>query len=77
MSLVNWVDKDGNNLPDGADKDFKAGMFFSFELDEVHITDTGKGGYYGGYYWRLFEFGQFGPVWLSCWDKDDLVNYYS
>ena len=34
---------------------------FSFELDEVNIADTGKGGYYGGYYWRLFEFGQFGP----------------
>lgn len=76
VSMVNWVDKDGNNLPDGADQDFKAGMFFSFELDEAHITDTGKGGYYGGYYWRLFEFGQFGPIWLSCWDKDDLVNYY-
>lgn len=74
--MVNWVDKDGNNLPDGADQDFKSGMYFSFELDEVNITDTGKGGYYGGYYWRLFEFGQFGPIWLSCWDKDDLVNYY-
>ena len=76
VSMVNWVDKDGNNLPDGADKDFKAGMFFSFEIDEAHITDKCTGGYYGGYYWRLFEFGQFGPIWLSCWDKDDLVNYY-
>lgn len=76
VSMVNWVDKDGNDLPDGADQDFKAGMFFSFSGDEVNITDTGNGGYYGGYYWRQFEFGQFGPVWLSCWNKDDLVNYY-
>lgn len=76
VALVNWVDKDGNNLPDGVDQDFKAGMYFSFELDETHISDTGRGGYYGGYYYRQFEFGQFGPVWLSCWNKDDLVNYY-
>lgn len=76
VGLVNWVDKDGNNLPDGQDKDFKAGMYFSFEIDEAHITDTGEGGYYGGYYWRKFEFGQLGTVWLSCRDKDDLVNYY-
>ncbi|MCY7171794.1 peptidoglycan hydrolase [Streptococcus gallolyticus subsp. gallolyticus] len=76
VGLVNWVDENGNNLPDGQDKDFKAGMYFSFEIDEAHITDTGEGGYYGGYYWRKFEFGQFGTVWLSCRDKDDLVNYY-
>ena len=76
MGLVNWVDENGNNVPDGADKDFKPGMYFSFEIDEVHITDTGQGGYYGGWYWRKFEFGQFGTVWLSCRDKDDLVNYY-
>ena len=77
VGLVNWVDENGNNLPDGQDKDFKAGMYFSFEIDEAHITDTGEGGYYGGYYWRKFEFGQFGTVWLSCRDKDDLVNYYN
>lgn len=76
VSMVNWVDKDGNDLPDGADQDFKAGMFFSFAGDENNITDTGEGGYYGGYYYRRFEFGQFGTVWLSCWNKDDLVNYY-
>lgn len=76
VAMVNWVDANGNDLPDGADQDFKAGMFFSFKDDEVNITDTGIGGYYGGYYWRQFEFGQFGPVWLSCWNKDDLVNYY-
>lgn len=77
VSMVNWVDKDGNDLPDGADQDFKAGMFFSFAGDETNITDTGNGGYYGGYYYRQFEFGQFGTVWLSCWNKDDLVNYYN
>ena len=33
VSMVNWVDENGNNLPDGADQDFKAGMYFSFELD--------------------------------------------
>ena len=76
VGMVNWVDKDGNDLPDGADQDFKPGMFFSFAGDEANIVDTGTGGYYGGWYWRLFEFGQFGTVWLSCWDKDDLVNYY-
>lgn len=76
VSMVNWVDANGNDLPDGADQDFKAGMYFSFSGDEVNVTDTGNGGYYGGYYWRQFEFGQFGPVWLSCWNKDDLVNYY-
>ena len=76
VDMVNWVDKDGNDLPDGADQDFKAGMFFSFAGDENNITDTGEGGYYGGYYYRRFEFGQFGTVWLSCWNKDDLVNYY-
>lgn len=76
VSLVNWVDENGNNVRDGADQDFKAGMYFSFEIDEAHISDTGQGGYYGGYYFRKFEFGQFGTVWLSCWDKDDLVNYY-
>ena len=51
-------------------------MFFSFAGDESNITDMADGGYYGGYYYRHFEFGQFGTVWLSCWDKDDLVNYY-
>lgn len=76
VGLVNWVDENGNNVPDGADKDFKPGMYFSFELDEAHITDTGIGGFYGGWYWRKFEFAQFGTVWLSCRDKDDLVNYY-
>jgi hypothetical protein len=74
--MVNWVDKDGNDLPDGSDQDFKSGMYFSFAGDENNITDTGQGGYYGGYYYRRFEFGQFGTVWLSCWNKDDLVNYY-
>ena len=76
VAMVNWVDANGNNLADGADKNFKAGMFFSFAGDEVNIDDTGKGGYYGGYYWRQFVFGQYGVVWLSCWNKDDLVNYY-
>lgn len=76
VAMVNWVDKDGNHVPDGKDEDFKAGMFFSFEGDEAHIRDLGDGGYYGGYYYHLFEFGQYGPVWLSTWDKDDLVNYY-
>lgn len=76
VAMVNWVDANGNDLPDGADQEFKAGMFFSFSGDENSITDTGEGGYYGGYYFRKFEFGQFGTVWLSCWNKDDLVNYY-
>lgn len=76
VGRVNWVDENGKNVPDGADKDFKKGMYFSFELDEDYITDTGIGGYYGGWYWRKFDFGQFGTVWLSCRDKDDLVNYY-
>ena len=74
--IEQWVDENGNNIPDGKDEDFKAGMFFSFAGDEVNIKDTGKGGYYGGYYWRQFDFGQYGLVWLSCWNKDDLVNYY-
>lgn len=76
VGLLNWVDENGDNVPDGADKDFKPGMYFSFELDEAHITDTGQGGFYGGWYYRKFEFGQFGTVWLSVRDKDDLVNYY-
>lgn len=77
VGLVNWVDENGNNVRDGEDKDFKPGMYFSFEIDEAHITDTGIGGYYGGWYWRKFDFAQFGTVWLSCRDKDDLVNYYN
>ncbi|AZF90726.1 choline binding protein A [Streptococcus phage CHPC877] len=76
VDMVNWVDANGNDIPDGKSEDFKPGMFFSFAGDEVNITDTGQGGYYGGYYYRRFEFGQFGTVWLSCWNKDDLVNYY-
>lgn len=76
VAMVNWVDKDGNDLPDGVDQEFKAGMYFSFAGDENNVTDIGEGGYYGGYYFRKFEFGQFGTVWLSCWNKDDLVNYY-
>lgn len=76
VAMVNWVDENGKNVKDGEDKDFKKGMYFSFEIDENNITDTGEGGYYGGYYFRKFEFGQFGTVWLSTWDKDDLVNYY-
>ena len=74
VALVNWVDENGDNIPDGADSEFKAGMYFSFEIDEVHIRDLEDGGYYGGYYYRLFEFGQYGTVWLSTWDKNDLVN---
>lgn len=77
VGLVNWVDENGNDVPDGADQDFKAGMYFSFKDDEAQITDLGEGGYYGGYYYRKFEFGQFGTVWLSVVDKDDLVNYYN
>lgn len=77
VAMVNWFDANGNDLPDGADQDFKADMFFSFAGEETNITDTGSGGYYGGYYYRQFEFGQFGTVWLSCWNKDDLVNYYN
>ena len=48
---------------------------WTYSGDETNITDTGDGGYYGGYYYRHFEFGQFGTVWLSCWDKEDLDNY--
>ena len=33
--MVNWVDADGNDLSDGADQDFKAGMFFSFAGDDL------------------------------------------
>lgn len=76
VSMVNWVDNEGNDIPNGEDKDFKTGMFFNFVGYENNITDTGIGGYYGGYYFRKFEFGQFGTVWLSCWNKNDLVNYY-
>lgn len=76
VDMVNWVDANGNDIPDDKSEDFKAGMYFSFSGDEANIVDTGSGGYYGGYYYRQFEFGQFGTVWLSCWDKNDLVNYY-
>lgn len=76
VAMVNWVDADGNDIPDGEDKDFKPGMYFSFDGDEVHVVDTGDGGYYGGYYFRQFQFGQYGNIWLSTWNKDDLVNYY-
>ena len=37
VTMVNWVDKDGNDLPDGADQEFKPGMFFSFAGDETNI----------------------------------------
>ena len=76
VAMVNWVDENGGHVTDGADKDFKAGMYFSFEQDENGITDTGEGGYSNGYYWRKFDFGKYGTTWLSCKDKDDLVNYY-
>lgn len=76
VGMVNWVDENGNDVADGADSDFKAGMYFSFKDDENNITDTGNGGYSNGYYWREFNFGQFGTAWLSVRDKDDLVNYY-
>lgn len=76
VAMVNWVDENGNNVADGADKDFKAGMYFSFAIDENNIFDTGNGGYYGGYYFRQFNFGQYGPIWVSAWNKDDLVNDY-
>lgn len=75
--MVNWVDENGHNVPDGKDEDFKAGMYFSFEIDEQRIRDTGEGGMSeNGYYYRQFEFGQYGTVWLSVEDKDDLVNEY-
>lgn len=76
VAMVNWVDENGNDIPDGADNDFKVGMYFSFKDDENNITDTGADGWYGGYYWRKFEFGQYGTCWLSTVDKDDLVNEY-
>ena len=75
VSMVNWVDSNGRDISDGADQDFKAGMYFTFAGDENNITDTGRGGYNYGWYWRLFRFGKFGLVWLSCWNKDDLVNH--
>ena len=37
VDMVNWVDKDGNDIPDGDSKDFKSGMFFSFAGDENNI----------------------------------------
>ena len=74
VAMVNWVDKNGGQVKDGADKDFKAGMYFSFELDENYITDSGEGGYYGGWYYRKIIFGQYGGVWLSVWDKNHLIN---
>lgn len=74
VSMVNWVSADGIDIPDGADQDFKAGMHFTFAGDEDNIEDTGRGGYNYGWYWRLFKFGRFGLVWLSAWNKDDLVN---
>lgn len=74
VALINWVDSNGDNITDGNDWDFKAGMYFNFEIDENSISDTGDGGYYGGYYYRRFVFGQFGDVWLSAWDKNHLVN---
>lgn len=74
IALINWVDSNGNNVADGNDWDFKTGMYFNFEIDENSITDTGDGGYYGGYYYRKFGFGQFGDVWLSAWNKNHLVN---
>lgn len=74
VSLVNWVDGNGNNVTDGKDEDFKSGMHFTFEIDENQITDTGEGGNNdNGYYYRAFNFGQFGIVWLSAWDKNDLI----
>ena len=76
VAMVNWVDENGDNVKDGADSEFKAGMYFSFESDENAITDTGEGGYSNGWYWRKFIFGAYGEAWLSCRDKDDLVNYY-
>lgn len=74
VAMVNWCDKDGKNIKDGADKDFKAGMYFTFAGDAVYIKDTGEGGYNHGYYWRKFIFGKFGAVWLSAWDKNHLVD---
>lgn len=74
VAMVNWVDKNGKNLTDGKDKDFKKGMYFTFAGDEAHITDTGEGGENYGYYWRKFIFGEFGEVWLSAYDKNHLVN---
>lgn len=77
VCAVNWVDENGRDVTDGRDADFKAGMYFSFSGDENKILDTGQGGYYGGWYWRKFDFGQLGgTVWLSVRDKDDLINYY-
>lgn len=74
VALVNWVDKDGKHVTDGKDSEFKAGMYFTFEGDEVYIKDTGIGGNNYGYYWRKFIFGNLGYVWLSTWDKSHLVN---
>ncbi|WP_438467795.1 lytic exoenzyme target recognition domain-containing protein [Streptococcus pluranimalium] len=75
VALVNWVDKNGKNITDGKDKDFKKGMYFTFEGDETTIKDTGYGDKGdGGYYWRKFVFGKLGEVWLSAWDKNHLVN---
>lgn len=74
VAMVNWVNKNGSNMTDGKDKDFKAGMYFTFAGDEAHITDTGQGGYNYGYYWRKFTFGKFGTVWLSAWNKNHLVT---
>ncbi len=39
-------------------KTLKAGMFFNWAVKP--IANTVRSSYYGGYYWRLFEFGQFG-----------------
>ena len=46
VDMVNWVDENGNDIPDG--------KFFNFKGYENNILDAGIGGYYGGYYFRKF-----------------------
>ncbi len=70
-SRFNGNYKNGNNPCQTEQIKILKLWMYSAELDEIHISDTGIGCYYGGYYWRLFEFATWSSLAVGALDKDD------
>lgn len=83
VNKINWVDASGKNIADGADKDFKAGMYFTVDptvkdLGQGHYEKNGvvvSAGTAGAVYWRKFTWdGSATNVsWLSVADLNTLL----
>lgn len=83
VNKVNWVNAKGGNIADGADKNFKAGMYFTLDTDVVdggggHYVKNGKTvakGTAGSIYYEKFLWSgnKYNYSWLTPANKNLLL----